>query len=199
MLEELKKKVADVANRLASEELVRGASGNVSTRDEETGLVVITPTKAALGSVTPDILCVVDMDGNVLEGGKPSSSTKFHLKIMKNRPEIKAVVHTHSPYATAFSVANEAIPVINIEVSSKIRGDIKVSPYAQNGSDIEAENITATLGKANAVLMQNHGAVAVAEDLDKALLNSFIVEEAAKMYSIVRSMGSTATTIEPKK
>ena len=129
--------------------------------------------------------------GNIVEGiHRPSSEWKMHAEIYKAIPEVKAVVHTHSPYATSFAVTHQEIPVILIEMIPFIKGSIEVSPYAEQGSAQVGINAVPILKRKNACLMANHGAVAVGTDIDKAYINSVYVEDTAKIYHMALSVGT---------
>src|SRR5512133_488996 len=113
MLEKLKEELLSLHLELPRYELVVWTGGNVSARDPETGLVVIKPTGVRYEHMRPDHMVVVDLDGRVVEGDlKPSSDTASHLYIYRQRPDVGGVVHTHSPYATAFAALGKPIPVV---------------------------------------------------------------------------------------
>lgn len=96
--------------------LVGGKAGNISVRIPGTNYIAITPSSVSYELYTKDIMCVVDAEGNLIEGKyRPSSETPMHTMIMKALPEINAIVHTHSPYATTFAVLGAEIPVLGIE------------------------------------------------------------------------------------
>ncbi len=110
MLEHLRKEICLLHLELPKNGLVTWTSGNVSGRDPETGLVVIKSSGIMYDEMTPDDLVVLDVNGKIVEGKlKPSSDTATHLYIYRNRPDIGGIVHTHSPFATAFAAVGKPI------------------------------------------------------------------------------------------
>ena len=188
MLEELKLRVMNVAKQAQHEGLCKHKSGNFSARDDETGYVVITPTSVDRDAlVVPDMI-VMDLDANVIEnqtGLRPTSESLMHLKIYKTRPDVKAIAHTHSMYATVCAVLNKPIPALVYEIAtlncSKAR--IPVAPYGRPGTPALAESVVAPCQEADVFLLQGHGAVAVDEtSIEEAYLKVCYIEELAELY-----------------
>ena len=188
MLEDLKLKVMNIAKQAQREGMCKHKSGNFSARDEETGYVVITPTSVDREDlVVPDMI-VMDLDANVIEnqtGLRPTSESLMHLKIYQTRPDVKAVAHTHSMYATVFAVLNKPIPAVVYEVAnlncSKAR--IPVAPYGRPGTPALAESVVEPVQEADVLLLQGHGAVAVDEtSIEEAYLKVCYIEELAELY-----------------
>lgn len=188
---ELKRAVLQTAKKAYDEKLMAGTSGNMSVYDETSGNMFITPSSYDYSIMEEKDIVVIDLDGNLVEGiHKPSSEWKMHAELYKNLPEVKAVVHTHSPYATSFAVTHKEIPVILIEMIPFIKGSIEVSPYAVQGSAEVGLNAVPILKKKNACLMANHGVVAVGETIEQAYINSVYVEDTAKIYHMALSTGT---------
>lgn len=184
MLEELKKKVVEIAIEADKSGLCKHKSGNFSIRDKKSGYVVITPSGVAREKLTYRDVCVIDLDANVIEmetNLKPSSEVMMHLEAYKARPDINAVVHTHSRFATSFAVLRKEIPAVVYE-SMSYGGTVPVASYGRPGTRALAESVIEPLKKSNACLLENHGVVAVAENIDDALLNAHYVEEIAEVY-----------------
>lgn len=188
MLEDLKLKVMNVAKQAQREGMCKHKSGNFSARDEETGLVVITPTSVDREDlVVPDMI-VMDLDANVIEnqtGLRPTSESLMHLKIYQTRPDVKAIAHTHSQFATTFAILEKPIPAVVYEVAnlncSKAR--IPVAPYGRPGTPALAESVVEPVKEADVFLLQGHGSVAVDEDsIDEAYLKVCYIEELAELY-----------------
>lgn len=178
------------AKKAYKEELMKGTSGNMSAFVRDKGLIVITPSSYDYSIMEEKDLVVIDLDGNVMEGiHKPSSEWKMHAEIYKHLPHVGAVVHTHSPYATAFAVNHQEIPVILIEMVPFLKGKIEVSPYAEQGSAEVGLNAVPILQRKNTCLMANHGVVSVGESLDQAYINSVYTEDAAKIYHLALGCG----------
>lgn len=188
MPEELKFKVMNVAKQAQREGMCKHKSGNFSARDEETGLVVITPTSVDREDlVVPDMI-VMDLDANVVEnqtGLRPTSESLMHLKIYQTRPDVKAIAHTHSQYATTFAILKKSIPAVVYELvnlnCSKAR--IPVAPYGRPGTPALANSVVEPVREADVFLLQGHGSVAVDEDnIDEAYLKVCYIEELAELY-----------------
>jgi hypothetical protein len=113
MYDLLKEEVLAYAKQSYREQLFAGTSGNLSVRDWASGYVVITPGSVAYETMTIDDIMVIDLDGNTVEGkNRPSSEWRLHAAIYREKPDIGAVVHTHSPYATSFAILRERIPFV---------------------------------------------------------------------------------------
>ena len=140
--------------------------------------------------MTGDDMMVIDLDGNILEGRhRPSSEWKLHAAIYRAFDRAGAVVHTHSPYATAFAINHLPIPVVLYEIAWFLGGDIPVAEGALPGSPQVGENCVKVLGERNGCLMGNHGAVALGEDLAQAYTRAVYIEDAAKAYSLALTHG----------
>lgn len=180
---ELKEKVLLKSKEAYKEKLFAGTSGNLSIFDAESEMVAITPTSIPYDLLKVDDIVLIDLAGNVIEGKyKPSSEWKMHTAIYKNMPNVKAIVHTHSPFATAFAVAHKNIPVILIEMMFFLLGDVKLSPYAPPGSQQLGENAVKSLYGRGSTLLANHGVVAIGKDIDEAYIRAVYTEDAASIY-----------------
>jgi L-fuculose-phosphate aldolase len=179
MLERERERVAASARRLAADGLVTGTAGNVSVRAGE--MVAVTPTGARLDEVKPQQVAVVGLDGALLEGElAPSSELGLHLGIYR-RGDAAAVVHTHSPFATALACVIDELPVVHYQTLG-LGGPIRVAPYATFGTpELAALTLTALEGR-SAALMANHGAIAVGPDLDTAMEHARLLEWACELY-----------------
>ena len=165
-------------------------SGNLSVYDRQTGRMFITPGSFPYEDMTGDDMMVIDLDGNILEGRhRPSSEWKLHAAIYRAFDRAGAVVHTHSPYATAFAINHLPIPVVLYEIAWFLGGDIPVAEGALPGSPQVGENCVKVLGERNGCLMGNHGAVALGEDLAQAYTRAVYIEDAAKAYSLALTHG----------
>lgn len=190
-LAELRAEVIDVLRRLEAAGLVTGTSGNVSARDAETGLVAVSPTTIPYDRMQPQDVSVVDREGEQLEGAPPSVELPMHLAIQAGRPEVAAVVHTHSPYATGLAAVLDEIPVVLAEQASAVGGAIPIIPYAPTGERAMGEAVLAA-GDAWAAIVRSHGPVCLGRSLGEALRCAFAVEEAAQVYAVAREHGDPA-------
>lgn len=187
MLENLKKKLTCIAKKAEEEGLCKHKSGNCSIRDDETGYILVTPSAVSREKLTYEDICVVDINANLIEVKtqvRPTSELLMHLEVYKCRKDVKAIVHTHSKMATAFAVLNKEIPPIVYEVVNVVGNDgrIKVAPYARPGTVELSKTIIEPIKKADVCLMANHGVLAVADNIDDALLKASYVEEIAEVY-----------------
>jgi L-fuculose-phosphate aldolase len=190
-LERERGRVAAAARRLATERLVVGTAGNVSERAGE--LIAITPTGAALATVSAEEVVVVDLDGAVVAGElQPSSELYLHLGVYRHY-EAGAVVHTHAPLATALScVLDDELPVVHYQMLL-LGGAVRVAPYATFGSAELAEATVEALRDRTAALMASHGAIAYGPQLDVAVEHSLLLEWACTVYWHAAAIGTPRT------
>jgi len=176
--------------RSFDDQLMKGTSGNASVYDEKSGHVFITPSGVDHMAMNEDDLVELDFDGNILGGKhKPSSEWQMHLKILSECDHAKAVLHTHSPYATAFAVIDVSIPYALAEMKYWTDGAIPVSPFGPIGSEKLGINVAKTLEDRSTCLMQNHGAIAVGPTIQLAYLRAAYIEDAAQICSIAKGIG----------
>jgi L-ribulose-5-phosphate 4-epimerase len=190
ILEELRAHVLQAALLLPKYGLVWMAGGTVCARDPQTGYVVVTPSGLDYERLTPDDMIVTDMDMNPVEGKhRPSVALNLWTNFMNARPELNAVVHTHSPYATAFSVVYQSIPIITETMADWFGRAVPVTRYL-SVEDPEFSTLPVqAMGDGYAVLLGNHGPITVGKTLEHALERAVTLEEAARTYSIARTIG----------
>jgi L-ribulose-5-phosphate 4-epimerase len=190
---------ADVA-RLHAELLRWGlvvwTAGNVSARvrDPRDGgdLAVIKPSGLGYDELTPASMVVVDLDGTVLEGDlSPSSDTSSHLYVYRHLPEVGGVVHTHSPYATAWAARGEPIPCAITAMGDEFGSDIPVGPFALIGDESIGAGIVSTLEKhrSPAVLMDRHGVFTIGTTAKAAVKAAVMCEDVARTVHLARQLG----------
>ena len=187
MLEELKQQVVKYALSADRSGLCKHRAGNFSARDPQTGYVCITPTGVDREELSYHDICVIDLEANVIEaetGLRPTSESLMHLAAYKSRPDIHAVAHTHSRYATSFAVLKKEIPAIVYEVAGLgcKKGYIPLAPYGRPGTPELAQSVVEPLQMADVALMESHGVIAVDKELKEALLKAHYVEELAEIY-----------------
>ena len=192
-----KKAVLRTSQEMAGLGLVTGSSGNVSRRLEpldDRELLAITPLGRAYGTLTEEDIVVADFDLEPLEGeGAPSSESLLHVAIYRARPDVEAVIHTHSAYSSVAAVAGLEIPPIIDEMMIALGGPISVSNYAAPASQELADNVCVALGERNAALIKNHGAVGVGRDLAEALEVCTLVERVAQVFVYASLLGNLTT------
>jgi L-fuculose-phosphate aldolase len=182
------------ARTVAESGLVVGSSGNLGIRSGEH--LLITPRGSRLGAIDPaDCVCVALADGSVsgdhATGSLPSSELPLHLAVYAGAPEAAAIVHTHSPFATTLSTLVQEIPAIHYVVT-ELGGPVRVAPYATYGSVELADGVAAALAGRKAALMANHGAVAIAGTLERAVERAQQLEWLASVYWHARVFGTPA-------
>ncbi|HEY9054067.1 MAG TPA: class II aldolase/adducin family protein [Rectinemataceae bacterium] len=190
----MKENVLENTLQAYEEGLFAGTSGNLSILDETGTRMAITPSSFRYEKMKLEDIVVIDaVSGSVIEGKhRPSSEWRMHAAIYRGVAGCRGVVHTHSPYATAFAVVGMPIPVILIEMIAYIGGDIPMSGFELPGTEELGAIVAAALKDRNACLMANHGAVAVGATLDQAHLRAIYVEDAAKIYSLALQAGKPA-------
>jgi L-fuculose-phosphate aldolase len=185
--------VLQAVQRVVAAGLVAGASGNVSRRIRTPGgdLIAITASRVPYYRFTADDVVVVDFDIDPVYGeGVPSSESLLHAAIYRARPEVGAVIHTHSVYASAFAVAGEAIPPILDEQVITLGGGIEVAAYGASASEELADNAVFALGDRAAALLRYHGVVGVGEHLEEATAVVDLVERIAHIRWLTKSLGA---------
>lgn len=208
MLENLKEEVFKANMLLPKYNLVTFTWGNVSGIDREKGLVVIKPSGVEYEKMTKDDMVVVDLNGNVVEGNlKPSSDTATHIELYKNFKDIKGVVHTHSTYATIWAQAGINLPALGTTHADYFYGDI---PCTRKMTKEEIEsNYEKETGKViverfsninpndmKAVLVNCHGPFTWGESPLKAVENSVVLEEVAKMALNSKLINNTLESMD---
>ncbi|MDM7999485.1 MAG: class II aldolase/adducin family protein [Dehalococcoidia bacterium] len=200
MWEAQKAEVLEVARKMEEKGLVLGTSGNVSQRCKEREgreLVAITPSGRHYDTMKVEDIVLVDMEGNRVEGElAPSVETMLHIGIYRARKKVGAVVHTHAVYGSAIAVAGKEIPPLLDDQITYLGGEVKVAAYALPGSPELARNAVAALGPRNAVVLANHGTLAVGRNLREALNNCELLEKTAKVYILAMVLGSV-TAVPP--
>jgi L-ribulose-5-phosphate 4-epimerase len=194
LLQAQRQKVIEVALKAQQDKLIPLTMGNFSIRDKDTGYVCITPSGMEYSLLQPADIVIVDLYGTIVDGNrKPSIETQLHCRTYAKRADVFGICHTHSPYATAWACCGKEIPVIVAELAGMIGGPVKCAPYAPMGT-IELANIVAEhIGSQNAVLMENHGMLAVGENIDQAYANAVVVEEGAKVTLYAVQIGGMKT------
>ena len=140
------------------------------------------------------------LDGTVVGGHRvPSIENGLHRAVYAVRPDVNAIVHTHPIFSTVFSAMGENIPLIIDEAAQALGDEVRTAPYALPGTDELAQNCAAALGeKANACLLQSHGAVCVGRDMKSAFKTARVLEMTAEIYYRIRSVGGKFIPISPE-
>jgi L-fuculose-phosphate aldolase len=196
--EERRAEIASTGVRLQAEGLLSGTAGNLSCRTA-TDRIVITPSGIPYAELRPQDVVVTDLDGHVVDGERtPSSELPFHLAVYRARPDVGAVVHTHSPYATVLAIMHKPIPAIHYALASLGVCEVPVVPYSTFGSAKLAADVgSAFAAGGDGVLLANHGAIAVARELQAAATNAGILEFLACSYYRTLAAGGGVVVLQP--
>lgn len=190
MLEALRQEVYAGNMLLPRSNLVTWTSGNVSGRDRETGLVVIKPSGVRYDVLKAEDMVVLDLEGRVVEGRlKPSVDAPTHLYIYRQRADVQAVVHTHSPFATAFAAAGRPIPAVLTAIADEFGGPIPLGAYAQIGEEEIGREIVRSIGDSPAILMKNHGVFTIGATVMAAVKAAVMTEDVARTVFYALQLG----------
>lgn len=183
--------IIDVSNEIYDKGLVSGKAGNISARfkGENGDIIGITPTLKSLSDLSEEDIVLVDLDGNVLTRGKPSSEVNMHIEIYKKRPDVNGIVHTHSPYATGFAFSSKRLK--RLEGFGEIKNPyLPYIEYEKPGTDELAKSASEGLGGEDVLILKNHGVICVSDSLKEAKLLAIFVEETAKTQFITLMLNS---------
>jgi len=190
MLEKLRQEVCEANLMLPRSGLVTWTSGNVSGRDMESGLIVIKPSGVRYEEMTPADMVVLAPDGRIVEGPlAPSVDAPTHLVVYRHRPDVGGMVHTHSPYATAFAALGKPIPVYLTAIADEFGCGIPVGAYAQIGGEEIGQEILRSIGASPAILMKNHGVFTIGPNAMAAVKAAVMTEDVARTVAIALQMG----------
>lgn len=183
--------IIDTGNNIYNKNLISGKSGNISSRINAASgdIIAITPTLKSLAGLKAEDIVLIDLDGNILSDGKPSSEVNMHLEIYKKRDDVNAIVHTHSPYATGFAFSDKKIK--RLEGFGEIKKPYLPSiEYEKPGSSELAESASKGIGDSDVLVLKNHGVICVGENLKEAESLAVFVEESAKTQLITFMLNS---------
>ncbi len=201
--QELKQKTLEMTYRFYDMGLSTSLdSGDLSLRDSETGLIYIDPRPNKnfrivpnWRSITVDDIVVIDMDGNVVDGGatgdkNPTVEAPMHLAIYKARPDANAIVHSHALYSGVFAAMGLDIPACLVETFLNAKGDIICAEYGSVSSQVLADNIVKALGaERKAALLRQHGAVYIGSTIEEAFTVAEYVEKGAQTTLLAWAAG----------
>ena len=176
----LRMRLIATARKMSALGINRGKSGNVSARID-TGFL-ITPSALPYDETNPGDVVAVDFDGNATGRRKPSSEWRFHRDIYATRPEVRAIVHAHSPFATTLACLDRGIPSFHYMIAVAGGSDIRCAPYATFGTQALSDHAVRALEGRRACLLSHHGMIATGASLKTALALAVEVETLAEMY-----------------
>jgi L-fuculose-phosphate aldolase len=183
-LAELRQKIVETGLACLALGIVHGTAGNFSRRCVETGLIAISPSGIPYSETAPHDCVVMTVDGEVVDGTRrPSSETPMHTMIYRARPDVYAVLHTHSHFSTVVSCIRSELPAILTEVAVVLGGPVRVARYGMTATaDIGRSVVEQLTPSTRAVLLKNHGLVTMGRDFSETMAIAEIVEESAKVY-----------------
>lgn len=181
--------LCEVCHLMWSQGWVAANDGNVSVRRDD-GTIVCTPSGVSKREIEPDMLVVIDSAGRVVEGDRrPSTEMAMHLRCYADREDVRAVVHAHPPYATAFAAADRALDGYGLIETVLTVGAVPVVPFAMPGTDDVAEAIAPYLSHHDALLLRAHGALTVGGDLRTAYYRMESLEQFAQISLAAHQLG----------
>jgi L-fuculose-phosphate aldolase len=186
----IKEQMCDIGRRIWMKGFCAGNEGNHSYRLSE-NRILCTATGISKGNLKPDDICTVDLEGKQVAGKlKRTSEILLHLAIYKARPDVKAVVHSHPPHATAFAIANVELPTCIHPEAEVFLGAVKTAKYVTPGDTRLGESILPFVKDSNTILLQNHGTVTFDKDLEGAYYKLEIVDAYARILLLAKQIGS---------
>ena len=188
---EIKKQICEIGQRIYNKGMVAANDGNISVKISENEFLC-TPTGVSKGFMTPEFICKVDRNGKVIQankGFKPSSEIKMHLRVYKERPDVNSVVHAHPMYATGFAIAG--IPLTEPVMPEAIiqLGCVPIAEYGTPSTEEIPDAVSRYLQHYDAVLLENHGALAFSDSLLNAYHKMESVEFYAQLLFIAKMLG----------
>jgi len=172
--------IIDACRRMNALGINQGTSGNISLR-HDAGMLV-TPTSVPYETMQPEQIVFMGFDGSFDSSQRPSSEWRFHLDILKARPEVNAVVHAHPPYATTLAIMGREIPPVHYMVAVAGGDSIRCAPYATFGTEELSRHAVSALEDRLACLLAHHGMIAIGPSLPKAMWLAVEVETLARQY-----------------
>ena len=189
ILEKEREQVIECSRKLLSEGLPNGTAGNVSIFNRKKGLVAISPTGVNYSELTPEMISVVDLNGKLIEGLKPSSELEMHMILYRNREDVNAVIHTHPVYTTVLACLREDLPAIDYMIAVTGATKVRCAEYASYGTKELAENAYKAMGSSLAVILANHGLTTAGKDIANAFNITVQVEYISNLYIKARNIG----------
>jgi L-fuculose-phosphate aldolase len=186
---ELKQQLCEITTELYQTGVITATGGNLSVRSaERENAVWITPSQIFKGALRPDQMTLIDFDGKLLEGEyKPSVESVYHGGIMRLRPDINAVIHSHAPLATIFGMTEMKILPITTEAIFIM--DFPIIPWYLGGTKDLAKAVLETFAKAHGAFLRNHGLITTGKDLRKAADATLMVEHTLKILMACKIAG----------
>jgi L-fuculose-phosphate aldolase len=188
-LQEEREAIVAYCQKMITSRLTTGTGGNISICNRARGEVAMTPTGVDYFEMKADDIVIINLDGEIVEGTtKPSSEAGMHLALYHKRDDISAVVHTHSVFATTIACLRWELPPVHYLIGFSGK-KVPLASYATYGTPELAQNVAKAIGNYNAVLLANHGLVAVGETLSRAFSTAEEIELVSEIYYRTKSIG----------
>lgn len=195
----LRAEIVEAGRKLWQRGYVDGNAGNISVRLGE-NYVLCTPTMVSKGDLEPADLCVSDLEGNMLAGGRPrTSELLLHLAMYKANPKVRAIVHCHPAYATAWAITGSAPPHGHVTEYELLVGPVAVAPYETPGTQAFADSVLPYMQDHNTILLTNHGIVCWADTVTHAEWLVEVLESYCRMLHIAQQLGRPLLRIPDEK
>lgn len=189
LLFEERRAVMEYGKKMISSGLVKGSGGNISLCNADKTLLALSPSGVNYEDIEPKDVVVLNLEGEQVDGDLiPSSEISIHLDLLNLKREIRSVVHTHSTYATAVGCLGWELPALHYLIAHA-GTHVPLAPYATFGTQALSDNVCSVIGDSKAVLMANHGLVAVGPSLEKAFGTAEMVEYIAQLYLLTKTAG----------
>jgi len=185
------------AQKLAHLGLVTGHEGNLSLRTREG--IYTTPSGRFKEDLRPEDIVLVDEEGKVLEGGRPSSELPMHLAIYRARPDVRAVVHAHPPYTLALEITGHDFSEVHLVEAALFLGEIKLVPFAVPGTEEVPEKLAPFLSEGQIFVLSRHGAVTLGKSLDEALNLMCILEKVSRVVWLAKALEGDVAPLSPEE
>ncbi len=190
IVHELQCQVVHAARKMSQDGLASGSFGNVSAANRAWNLLAITPSGVLYDTMQPEDICIVHLDGSTVDGidnrYRPSSELPMHCAVYAERQDANAIVHTHAAYCTAYASSGRPLGPIISEMGMIAPGDVPCVAYFPPGTEELAQNTAIALKESNGCLLANHGAVTLADTMDRAYMLAQILEDGAKTAALAR-------------
>lgn len=185
----IKKDIIKTALLLKEYRLISLSGGNVTVRTESNH-VIVTPSGMMYETMVPEDLLVLDIEGNKIEGTRRASvDVEAILYILKNKPGVNAVIHTHQVYATAVGLIGDELPAAVTTLANATLGPVPVAPYSSSASLEMGIKTVDYINDKRAVILKHHGVITVGSTLKEALYAAVYLEDAAKTYIMAKAIG----------
>ena len=188
---EIKKQICEIGKRIYDKGMVAANDGNISVKISDNEYLC-TPTGVSKGFMTPDYICKVDKEGNLIQGNgkfKPSYEIKMHMRVYQERPDVKSVVHAHPMYATGFAIAGIPLNQPIMPEAVIALGEVPIAAYGTPSTMEIPDAVSKYLQNYDAVLLENHGALTYGDSLLGAYHKMESVEFYAQLLYISRQLG----------